>query len=50
MAMGLFVEAIADHRAGLTLCISDAKATAVAKIRIKQFWAIPLAGKVVAGP
>jgi len=36
--------------AGLTLGIAIAKATAVAKIRIKQFWAIPLAGKVVAGP
>jgi len=34
--------------AGLTLCIAFAKATLVAKIRIKQFWAIPLAGKVVA--
>ena len=34
--------------AGLTLGIAIAKATAVAKIRIKQFWAIPLAGKVVA--
>jgi hypothetical protein len=34
--------------AGLTLCVADARATAVAKIRIKQFWAIPLAGKVVA--
>jgi hypothetical protein len=29
--------------------IAIAKATAVAKIRIKQFWAIPLTGKVVAG-
>ena len=36
--------------AGLTLGIAIAKATAVAKIRIKQFLAIPLAGKVVAGP
>ncbi len=36
--------------AGLTLGIAIATATAVAKIRIKQFWAIPLAGKVVAGP
>lgn len=36
--------------AGLTLGVADATATAVAKIRIKQFWAIPLAGKVVAGP
>ena len=35
--------------AGLTLGVAIAKATAVAKIRIKQFWAIPLAGKVVAG-
>jgi len=34
--------------AGLTLGIAIAKATAVAKIRIKQFLAIPLAGKVVA--
>jgi len=32
--------------AGLTLGV--ATATVVAKIRIKQFWAIPLAGKVVA--
>ena len=36
--------------AGLTLGVAIAKATAVAKLRIKQFWAIPLAGKVVAGP
>jgi hypothetical protein len=35
--------------AGLTLGVAIATATAVAKIRIKQFWAIPLAGKVVAG-
>lgn len=35
--------------AGLTLGVADATATAVAKIRIKQFWAIPLASKVVAG-
>ncbi len=28
--------------AGLTPCVADAKATAVAKIRIKQFWAIRL--------
>ena len=34
--------------AGLSLGIAIAKATAVAKIRIKQFWAIRLAGKVVA--
>ena len=34
--------------AGLTLGIAIATATVVAKIRIKQFWAIPLAGKVVA--
>jgi len=34
--------------AGLTQRIAIAKATAVAKIRIKQFLAIPLAGKVVA--
>ena len=34
--------------AGLTLGIAIAKATAVAKIRIKQFWPISLAGKVVA--
>ena len=33
----------------LTLGIAIAKATVVAKIRIKQFLAIPLAGKVVAG-
>jgi hypothetical protein len=36
--------------AGLTQRVAIAKATAVAKIRIKQFLAIPLAGKVVAGP
>ena len=36
--------------AGLTLCVADAKATLVAELKIKQFWAIPLAGKVVAGP
>jgi hypothetical protein len=36
--------------AGLTLGVAIAKATAVAKIRIKQFLAIRLAGKVVAGP
>jgi hypothetical protein len=36
--------------AGLTLGIAIAKATAVAKLRIKQFLAIPMAGKVVAGP
>jgi hypothetical protein len=36
--------------AGLTLGVADAKATAVAKITIKQFLAIPLTGKVVAGP
>lgn len=35
--------------AGLTLGVAIAKATAVAKITIKQFLAIPLAGKVVAG-
>jgi hypothetical protein len=34
--------------AGLTLCVAFARATAVAKIRIKQFLAIPLAGEVVA--
>ena len=36
--------------AWLTLDIADATATAVAKIRIKQFLAIPLANKVVSGP
>jgi hypothetical protein len=36
--------------AGLTLCVAFATATAVAKLRIKQFLAIPMAGKVVAGP
>jgi len=36
--------------AGLTLGVAIAMATAVAKIRIKQFWAIRLAGKLVAGP
>lgn len=36
--------------ARLTLCVAIATATAVAKIRIEQFWAIPLAGKVVAPP
>jgi hypothetical protein len=30
------------------VCVTVARATLVAKIRIKQFWAIPLAGKVVA--
>ena len=45
----LFVEAIAAVRGG-TDTIAIATATAVAKLRIKQFWAIPLAGKVVAGP
>lgn len=35
--------------AGLTLGVAFAKATLVAKLRIKQFLAIPLAGKVVAG-
>jgi hypothetical protein len=35
--------------AALTQRIAIAKATAVAKIRIKQFLAIPLAGKVVTG-
>jgi len=34
--------------AGLTLGIAIAKATAVAKIRIKQFWTISSAGKAVA--
>ncbi len=34
--------------AGPTLGIAIATATVVAKLRIKQFWAIPLAGKVVA--
>ena len=32
---------------GLTLCVAIATVTAVAKITIKQFWAILLAGKVV---
>jgi hypothetical protein len=36
--------------AGLTLGIAIVKATDVANLRIKQFWAIPLAGKVVAPP
>ena len=36
--------------AGLTLGYAIATATAVAELRIKQFWAIPLAGKLVAGP
>jgi hypothetical protein len=36
--------------AGLTLGLAIATATAVAKITIKQFLAIPLTGKVVAGP
>jgi hypothetical protein len=34
--------------AGLTQGVAIAKATVVAKKRIKQFWAIPSAGKVVA--
>ena len=36
--------------AGLTLEVGIAKASAVLKIGLKQFRAIPLAGKVVAGP
>ena len=36
--------------ARLTLGVAIAKATVVAKIRIKQFLAIPLANKVVSGP
>lgn len=36
--------------AGPTLGVADATATAVAELTIKQFWPIPLAGKVVAGP
>ena len=36
------VEAIADDRG-----LADARATAVAKLRIKQFWAISLTGRVV---
>ena len=36
--------------ARLTLGVVIAKATAVVNIRIKQFWAIPLAGNLVAGP
>jgi hypothetical protein len=36
--------------AGLMPCIADATATLVEKLEIQQFWAIPLAGKVVAGP
>jgi len=43
-AMDLFVEAIAAVRGGPTVGIAIATATAVAKIRIKQFLAIPLAG------
>ena len=35
---------------GRTLDVAIAKATAFSQIRIKQFWAIPMAGKVVAGP
>jgi hypothetical protein len=42
--MDLFVEAIAAVRGGPTVGIAIATATAVAKIRIKQFLAIPLAG------
>jgi hypothetical protein len=34
----------------LTLGIAIAKATAVAELKTKQFLAISLAGKVVAGP
>ena len=33
--------------AGLMSFVADARATAVAKLRIKQFWAIPLTGRVV---
>jgi hypothetical protein len=36
--------------AGLTLGVAIAKTTLVAELRIKQFWAIPLADKVVSGP
>jgi hypothetical protein len=36
--------------AGLRLGVVIAKSTAVPKITIEQFWAILLAGKVVAGP
>lgn len=36
--------------AGWTLGVAIAKATAVAKIRMKQLLTIPLAGKLVAGP
>jgi hypothetical protein len=46
MAKILFVEAIADHR-GLMPCDSVAKTTRVAKLRIEQFFAISLAGRVV---
>ena len=36
--------------AGLRLGVADAKATLVAELKTKQFRAIPLTGKVVAGP
>jgi hypothetical protein len=46
--MDYFLKPLPLFVAGLTLCVAIAKATAVAKIRIKQFLANPLAGKVVA--
>ncbi len=47
-AMGYLLKPWPMIVAGLTLGVAIATATAVAKLRIKQFWAIPLAGKVVA--
>jgi hypothetical protein len=35
---------------GLTLGVAIARATVVTELTIKQFWAISLTGKVVAGP
>jgi hypothetical protein len=49
LVMDYFLKPLPLFVAGLTLCVAIAKATAVAKIRIKQFLANPLAGKVVAG-
>ena len=50
MAMIYLLKPSPPFVARLIPCIPDAKATVVAKIRIKQFWAVSLTGKVVAGP
>ncbi|MBL8820590.1 MAG: hypothetical protein JNL58_31500 [Planctomyces sp.] len=49
-AMNYLLKPSQPFVAALTVGVAFAKATVVAKIRIKQFWAIPLAGKVVAAP